>query len=300
MPANGIKDLLLLEAGALTLNPSAGLEAVPVLETSTRSGQLDAMMMQFAQTTDLSRQLKPDGKSRVLAAMLRGTFKTAFPGGAPKPAEPAKTDDKAAAPKPETQNPKPEAAAPALATSAQPGVVFLIADTDWLLDESSLDTRYRSAGIVMPFNDNLAFATNVMDFLGGSRDLISLRGKGTSQRPFEVIRRMELAAQADYQDRLDELEGRLQSVQQRLSQLLQNQKDQTRLVATPQMQAEIEQFRVEEAKMKSERRAIRLSLREGIERLQNTLIALNLLAVPGLVAIGGIWFFQRRTKRQRA
>ncbi|MFT3830297.1 MAG: Gldg family protein [Opitutaceae bacterium] len=304
VPGNSIKDLLLLEAGSFTLNPPAGLEAAPVLQTSTRSGELDAFLLQFGQGTDLSRQLKPDGKARVLAAVLRGTFKTAFPGGAPKPAEAAMpdADGTAPAPKPETPNPKPAASAatPALATSAQPGLVFLIGDTDWLLDESSLDTRYRNAGIVMPFNDNLAFATNVMDFLGGSRDLIGLRGKGTSQRPFEVIRQMELVAQAEYQDRLDELDGRLRSVQQHLSELLQNQKDQTRLVATPEMQTEIEKFRVEEAAMKSERRAIRLSLREGIERLQNTLIALNLLALPALVAIGGIWFFQRRTKRQRA
>lgn len=296
LPADGIKDLLLLEAGSFALNPPAGLTATPVLQTGARSGEFDAFMMQFGQGADIARQLKPDGKPRVLAALLRGTFKTAFPDGAPKPAESPKPGDKTPA------EPKPVPAAPAdiLKESKQPGTVFLIADTDWLLDESSLDQRYLQAGIAYPINDNLAFGTNVVDFLGGSRDLINLRGKGTSQRPFEVIRRMELAAQVAYQDRLDELDARLQSVQQRLTELLQDQKGQTRLVATPQMQAEIEQFRVEEAKMKSERRQIRLSLREGIERLQNTLIALNLLVVPGCVAVAGIWFFRRRTRRQRA
>jgi ABC-type uncharacterized transport system involved in gliding motility auxiliary subunit/ABC-type transport system involved in cytochrome c biogenesis permease component len=317
LPADGIKDLLLLEAGSFALNPPAGLTATPVLQTGTRSGEFDAFMMQFGQGADIARQLKPDGKPRVLAVLLRGTFKTAFPEGAPKPAESPKPGDKTPEPtsgtsapkpetedfRPETQNPKPETVSPApaaLAASAQPGTVFLIADTDWLLDESSLDQRYLQAGIAYPINDNLAFGTNVVDFLGGSRDLINLRGKGTSQRPFEVIRRMQLTAQAAYQDRLDELDARLQSVQQRLTELLQDQKGQTRLVATPQMQAEIEQFRVEEAKMKSERRQISLSLREGIERLQNTLIALNLLVVPGCVAVAGIWFFRRRTRRQRA
>ena len=297
IPANAVNDLILIEAGAFTLNPPAGLEAVPLIETSVRSGEVDAFLMQFGAAADIAKQVKPDGKKRVLAAMLRGTFKTAFPEGAPKPAEPAKPDEKASAPKPETQNPKPAA----LAASAQPGAVFLVADTDWLLDAYSVRRMpFLGVDAIQPLNDNLAFGTNVVDFLAGSRDLIGLRGKGTSQRPFEVIRQMELVAQAEYQDRLDELEGRLQAVQQRLSQLLQNQKDQTRLVATPEMQAEIAQFRAQEATMRSERRAIRQSLREGIERLQNTLIALNLLAVPGLVAVGGVWFFQRRTKRQRA
>ncbi len=294
LPTNDIKSLLFLEAGAFTLTPPARLEVVPVVETGARSGDLDAMLMQFGQAAEVTRQVKPDGKTRVLAALLRGTFQTAFPEGAPKPA----------APKPETPDaipeaPNPQPSAPALAASAQPGSVFLVADTDWLLDEASLDPRYLRAGIAYPINGNLSFATNALEFLGGSRDLISLRGKGTSQRPFEVIRRMELAAQADYQDRLDELEGRLQGVQQRLTELLQSQKDQTRIVATPQMQAEIEQFRIEEVKMKSERRAIRQSLREGIERLQNTLILLNLVTVPGFVVVGGLWFFHRRSKRQR-
>lgn len=295
IPANAVNAMILVESGAFTLNPTAGLEAVPVIETSKRSGEVDAFLMQFGAAADIAKQVKPDGKKRVLAAMLRGTFKTAFPDGAPKPAEPAKTDGQPAAPKP--------APAPvdALKESKQPGAVFLVADSDWLLDAYSVRRMpFLGVDAIQPLNDNLAFGTNVVDFLAGSRDLIGLRGKGTSQRPFEVIRQMELVAQAEYQDRLDELEGRLQAVQQRLSQLLQNQKDQTRLVATPEMQAEIEQFRAQEATMRSERRAIRQSLREGIERLQNTLIALNLLAVPGLVAVGGVWFFQRRTKRQRS
>ncbi len=293
IPANAVNAMILVESGALALNPPAGLEAVPVIETGKRSGELDAFLMQFGGAADIAKQVKPDGKKRVLAAMLRGTFKTAFPEGAPKPAEPAKADEKPTAPKP--------APVDALKESKQPGAVFLVADTDWLLDAYSVRRMpFLGVDAIQPLNDNLAFGTNVVDFLAGSRDLIGLRGKGTSQRPFEVIRQMELVAQAEYQDRLDELEGRLQAVQQRLSQLLQNQKDQTRLVATPEMQAEIAQFRAQEATMRSERRAIRQSLREGIERLQNTLIALNLLAVPGLVAVGGVWFFQRRTKRQRA
>lgn len=289
LPASGVKDLLLLEAGAFTLAPPDGLEAKPVLESGTQSGLVDAMLMQFGGAAEVSKQVKPDGKKQVLAAILRGTFHTAFPDGAPKAADTTK-DDKADDAKP---------AAPALAASAQPGTVFLVADTDWLLDEASLDPRYLRAGIAYPINGNLSFGTSLVDFLGGSRDLIDLRSKGTAQRPFEVIRRMQLAAQSAYQDRLDQLEGSLQAVQQRLSELLQNQKDQTRIVATPEMQAELEKFRTEEARLRTERRAIKRSLNEGIEKLQNTLIGLNLLAMPGLIAVGGIWFFRRRNQRQR-
>ncbi|MDZ7909166.1 MAG: hypothetical protein U5N10_13710 [Gemmobacter sp.] len=66
------------------------------------------------------------------------------------------------------------------------------------------------------------------------------------------------------------------------------------------MQTEIEQFRTEEAQMRTERRAIRRSLNQGIEKLENTLIGLNLFAMPGLIVIGGVWFFRRRNQRQRS
>jgi hypothetical protein len=52
--------------------------------------------------------------------------------------------------------------------------------------------------------------------------------------------------------------------------------------------------------MRAQRRSIRRALREDIETLQNILILLNLVAVPALVAIGGVWFFHRRSQRQRA
>ena len=70
-----------------------------------------------------------------------------------------------------------------------------------------------------PFNDNLALAANTIEFLGGSQDLISIRGKGTSLRPFDVVRKMEAAAQKQYQAKLSELDARLQQVQTKLSEL---------------------------------------------------------------------------------
>lgn len=296
VPAGGIKTMVFADAGSFTVNSVDGLEALSVIQSSIHSGQVGAQMLQFAQPSDLARDLKPTGTKKILALLLRGTFKTAFPDGAPKPAELAKPDDKAAAPKSVAPNPS----APALAVSAKPGAVFLVGDTDWLLDSFSVRRMaFLGTNAVQPINDNLAFGTNVIDFLGGNSDLIAIRGKSSSQRPFEVIRRMEQAAQALYQERLAELEGRLQSVERRLGELMQGQKNQTLLVATPEMQAEIEKFRTQEAQMRSERRAIRQSLREGIERLQNTLILANLLSIPGVVALGGIWFFRRRGRRQR-
>ena len=70
-----------------------------------------------------------------------------------------------------------------------------------------------------PFNDNLAFAANSLDFLSGSRDLISIRGKGNSVRPFAVVKKMEAAAAEKYKEKLTALEARINEVQAKLTEL---------------------------------------------------------------------------------
>lgn len=293
VPTSAVKTLNFIDAGAFTVAKTEGVEFTPVIETTTQSGFVPGMMLQFEQA-DLAKTLKATGDKKILAGLLRGTFKTAFPDGAPKAAAADKKDgDKPAEPA------KP--AAPALAKSEKPGTVFLVADTDWLLDNFSLrKIAFLGQQAIQPLNDNLTLGSSLLEFLGGSTDLISIRGKGSAQRPFEVIRKMEVEAQAQYQAQLQALEDKLQGVQKKLNELVQSQKDKSVLIATPEMQAEIERFRTEEAKMKSERREIRAALRTDIESLQNKLIALNLLAVPVLVALFGWWFFHRRNTRPRA
>jgi ABC-type uncharacterized transport system involved in gliding motility auxiliary subunit len=192
------------------------------------------------------------------------------------------------------------AAAPALVESATPATVVVVTDSDWLLDDFSV-RRYAFLGMqaVEPLNDNLAFAANVVDFLGGSQDLISIRGKGTSQRPFTVFRQMELAAQEKYQSELDELEKRLSGVQEELNKTRSSDADGRRLIVTPEVEQKLTEYREQEAKLRSERRAIRRALREGIESLQNTLTFANILAVPATVILLGIAFTVRRHSRQK-
>jgi ABC-type uncharacterized transport system involved in gliding motility auxiliary subunit len=289
VPTSALRSLLFVEAGSFTIAPRPDREVLRVVESSRRSSSVSGFLLQFGQPAELARQITPSGEPKLLAALLRGTFRTAFPDGPPRP--PAADDE---------DNPTPVPSLDHRTESTRPGTVFLVGDTDWLLDDFSV-RRLNFLGLqaLEPLNDNLAFGSNLLEFLGGSDDLISIRGKGSSIRPFDVVRRMEVEAQAKYQAQLQTLELRLQDVQNRLSQLLAQQKDNRVLVATPEMQAEIDRFRAEEAAMRAERRAIRAALREDIARLETVLILLNLLAMPGLVTAGGIWFFFHRSQRRR-
>jgi ABC-type uncharacterized transport system involved in gliding motility auxiliary subunit len=299
LPTSQLESMLLVEAGSFSLKEGTGLTLTPLLESSALSGTLPAMVVNMAQPEDLGRQITASGR-KTMAALVQGKFKSAFPEGLPKEDKPAeatpKPDDKSAPPAPA----KPAAdakAEPALKESPANSTLLLIADTDWLFDEYSVrKLNFLGTAAYEPLNDNLAFAGNALDFLSGSQDLISIRGKGTSLRPFKVVHEMEVNAQQKYQEQLAALEARLNKVQSQLTELEGRKTEGGRLVATPEIARSIEDYRRQQAKLRGERREIRKSLREGIAALQNRLLLLNLLATPALVGGFGVWFYYRRRK----
>lgn len=286
LPTSQLESLLFVEPGAVALREGVtGVTFTPLAWTSDQAGLLAASLLQFP-TEDPARSLTVSGR-RTLAALVQGRFKSAFPSGAPAPA---------ADPAPGADAPAPPAeAAPALKESTGTSTLFLVADADWLMDDYSV-RRLNFLGMQAyePLNDNLALASNAVEFLAGTEDLISLRGKASSVRPFTVVRRMEAAAQRQYQEQLDALDARLAEVQHKLTELQGQRGDGNRLVATPELTRAIEEFQEQQAAMRAERRQIRAALRADIERLEYTLATLNLLVPVALVGAFGLWFQRRR------
>lgn len=283
-----LKSAMFIESGSIAKREGADVTFTPLVETSAQSGTVASMMLQFAQPDDVAKQITPSGK-KTIAALVTGKLKSAFPDGAPK--DEPKPD--APAPAPEA----PKAKADHLAESKTTSTLFVIADTDWLFDDYSVRKfNFFGQTAAEPFNDNLAFAANTVEFLGGSQDLISIRGKGTSLRPFDVVRKMEAEAQKQYQTKLTELDGRLQQVQTKLTELQGKKGEGNRLVATPELAKAIEDFQKQQATIRGERREIRRALREDIDRLENRLLVLNLLSTPVAVLLFGLWFSRNRRK----
>src|SRR5208283_1181790 len=109
---------------------------------------------------------------------------------------------------------KAKPAPASLKESRTTSLLIVVADTDWLMDEYSVRKfNYMGQSAATPINDNLALAANSLDFLAGSRDLVSIRGKGDSVRPFTVVRRMEADAAERYKEKLTALEARINEVQ---------------------------------------------------------------------------------------
>ena len=283
-PTGQLNSALFIEPGFLTALAGATTTFTPLVESSAQSGEVAAAALQFSQPDAIARQITPSGK-KTLAALVTGKFKTAFPAGAPQ--ESAKKDS--------APTPTPPPTNPALAESKTTSTLFVIADTDWLFDDYSIrKMNFFGQTAAEPFNDNLAFAANTLEFLSGSSDLISLRGKGNSVRPFEVVRTMEIQANKKYQEKLTALESRLQQVQAKLGELQGKKGEANKLIASPEITKAIGDFQKQQATLQRERREIRRALREDIDALENRLLLINLIASPLLIGAFGFWFARAR------
>jgi ABC-type uncharacterized transport system involved in gliding motility auxiliary subunit len=283
LPTAQLESALFVEAGSVSLAPGTDLTFTPLVQTSEKSGDISSSALQFAQPDEVARQIVASGK-RTIAALISGRFRTAFPDGPPKAPDAADKKDA-----------KPAAPADFLRESKTSSILIVVADTDWLFDDYSVRKfNYMGQTAAEPFNDNLALAANSLDYLSGSKDLISIRGKGNSVRPFTVVRKMEADAAEKYKEKLAALEARIKEVQDKLTELQAKKGEGGRLLASPEATRAIEEFQKQDAEMRGERREIRRSLREGIDALENRLLFVNLFGTPLLVCAFGVWFHYRR------
>jgi ABC-type uncharacterized transport system involved in gliding motility auxiliary subunit len=183
MPTAQLNTAMFIEAGGIAPKTGSTLTFTPLVETSGQTGEIATMMLQFAQPDAVAKEITPSGKKTV-AALVTGKFKTAFPDGQPKeePNPAGQAEDAKAA---ETPGAQPQT--PNLTESKTTSTLVVVADTDWLFDDYSVRKfNFFGQTVGEPINNNLAFASNTLEFLGGSQDLISIRGKGSSLRPFDV------------------------------------------------------------------------------------------------------------------
>jgi ABC-type uncharacterized transport system involved in gliding motility auxiliary subunit len=282
-----------MEAGEITLISGAekNLRFEPLVTLAgTTVGTVASIAANAGPFEKVALSFKPDGKSRVVIASVSGIFKSAFPKGVPAaPAEPTKPGE---VPKLAAKTP----ATPHLAESKKPGRLIVTGDSDFLLDPFTVRQRQNA---METLNDNLAFVLSALETLGGSDELVSLRSKGSSIRPFKRVQELERVAQMRYQAKLDEIERSLEVANTKIAELSrQSGPGNTKgVVITPEMQREIEKFQAESDKLSEERRIIRRGLSEDVNSLGRRLQVLNLLAGPALALLFGLLYTLARRRK---
>ncbi|MBK1877378.1 Gldg family protein [Pelagicoccus mobilis] len=279
LPSSELEGLLMLEAGQLKQSDTSTANWEPILTTSSDSLQAQAMMLQFSQPQQLLAQAQPIGEQATVAGLLSGEIKTAFPEGRPSESEEGES----------AEQPASESLATGNAT------ILIVADSDFLLDQFSIQrSNFLGMEQVQSLNDNQNFVSNFVEYLGGSSDLIGIRGKASTSRPFTVVQEMEAEAQKQYQAKLELVEAELQAINAELTKLLSEQAGSGVIYASPEMTAMITENQQKQAELRGEIRNIRRELRQGIETLGTVIGAINLLWAPIGLLIFALLFNRMR------
>ena len=273
-----ISQLILPYAGALDFSPTEGLEFTPILTTSTNTACLvDAAMLQMGPAA-IRDQIKPDGVRRTLAGRLTGTFKTAFPKG------------------PDWHEGSTNAI-PAVVESGK-GFVFLFSDADFLSNEACVEVVNTLFGQqAMLRGDNLSLFSNVMEQFAGREELIGLRSRGPSDRPFEVVRELRAEAEKKFRAEAEKLQNELNEKNKTLNDLLKGKRGTDRQLITQEIEAQINDARAKKVETQKKLKNVRKELNADIENLGFRLKVINICLMPLLVILFGIFRAVLRRKR---
>jgi len=155
--------------------------------------------------------------------------------------------------------------------------------------------------MVSAMNQNLDLAQNLVEQMAGDNNLIGIRSRATTSRPFILIKKMEAEAEAKGQAKIDELQQSLQAAQQHLSELQQQKADKDqRLILSPEQKAEIDNFRKKQAEVSRELKQAQKDLRKEVVSTENHLTWLNILAMPLGVTVAGIGIAVIKRKKTSA
>jgi ABC-type uncharacterized transport system involved in gliding motility auxiliary subunit len=241
----------------------------------------------------LLRDFRPSNEVYVMAARVTGTVKSAFPDGPPK-AE-AKAD----------QGAQPATAAepqgPHLAEAKEPLNAIIVADTDLLDDRFWVQVReFFGQRAAEPIANNADFVVNAIESLMGAPELISLRSRGISARPFELVQSIQRTAEDSFRTKERELQDKLKETEKKLKDLQTKEQGQGQVILTQEQQLAIENFRAEMLATRKELRDVQHALREDIESLQSLLQFANIGLIPVLVTLVaiaiGLWRMNRRSR----
>ena len=283
-----LENLLFVDSGFLSKAEESTVEFTPLLQTSSQSGVLETMMIQFTPPTQIAQNLKTDQVPRVLAAFLRDKFKTAFPEGQPLPSN---TEERT----PVETGESPPLEHAHLPEATKSGTILVIADVDFASDTFSVQKmNFMGQIVVNLLNDNLNFIINAVEFFTGDDELMSIRSRGRFARPFTKVMELENQAQMRFQEEEIGLQQTLRAVQEKLAELEEHKDPNQKRLLTAEQQDEIKRFRTEEIETRKRLREVRKILRQDIESLGNWLLGLNMLLVPAIVALVGVVSYRRR------
>ncbi len=260
-----LKTISMGTPGILRKKDGAETNFTPLVETSEQGMEIPTSRVQFGPNpAALLREYRPGGEKLVLAARIDGIVKTAFPDGAP---DGVSSDN-------------------VLTESKEAVNLIIVADTDVLGDQFWVNKQnFFGQSIIMPRANNDTLLINAIDNLSGSNDLISLRSRGKSARPFDKVIELKRDAEQKFREKEKALQEKLREAEQKLSELQRKKDGGSNMILSSEQKREIEKFRSQQVQTRKELRNVQHELGKNIESLGTTLKVINIGLIPFLIII---------------
>lgn len=284
----GMQNAQMVLAGSLEVEGIDGVIVESLISSSSESNFWYPTALEFT-TPPTYPQMAKSFKSentgqKNLALLLRGEFATNFPAGIEIEVEETSTvGDK-------KDKFKGKKRITGLVKSQNEPMLVLVSDVDML----SQQFAYQSTNLGLTrINDNVPFLLNMLDYLGGNSDLISIRTRGRYLRPFIVFDEIERRAEAKTLKKQEELDMQIKAFQTELNELMLEANN-DRMVLNKEIMAKKNAL---ESKIRAVTRELRLLRKEKdneVRALESRLQLLNILLAPSLVLLVAVAVFLRR------
>ncbi|MHC4111505.1 MAG: Gldg family protein [Planctomycetota bacterium] len=247
----------------------AEIQRTPLIMTTNRgnswtvSSPYELMIMDPSNL--MGKFFDGDGVNPVhMAYLVTGRFKSSFPEGIE-----IEVDSSEEGPSEEAKDPNDKKTIrliPKLKEATEVCAVAVFADVDFISDMLA----YRDFFVFgkVPNGDNAALMLNVIDDLGGSSDLISIRSRGNFRRPFIVVDRIERKAEAETAKELAAIELKIAGFNRELQSILASAKEGQEEVIGSSIVQKRRELELEIQRANSEKRVIQMKRREDIDSLR--------------------------------
>jgi ABC-type uncharacterized transport system involved in gliding motility auxiliary subunit len=232
----------------------------------------------------------------------------AAPASTPAPATPAAPAPPAlipggpaappAADAPAPAAPAPPASAPASdslkESASNDGAVILFADSDMLYHEFYL-SRDPMVGMMIERFNNLSLFLGAVELLSGGGDLIAVRNRASTSRPFTTMDKKKSEVEAEYRPKMAKLEAGLLEASEKVTNLRGKRDEKTqRIILDPTSQTDLDNWLKKQTEINKQIREIKKEQRKALDWEEMKLTLVNLLLMPGLVVGAGLLLAMRR------
>lgn len=283
---NELESILTNTPGGIVRSKDAKSKFEILYSSNADSMLIERFKIQFRpDPTLLLSEFQSDQATKNLAVSLTGQFNSAFKGGPPTPEDGGEPFI--------NRNHKIE---------TNKGNILIFADTD-MLSNSIWTQKQDNFGkeTFTPISDNGSLVINAVEYLSGGGELIALRTRGTSMRPFIVVEELQKKAETAYRETEKSLQNDLTITENKLRDLQRGASIATQdgaPILSKEQADTLQDFKDQIINIRKQLRDVQRDLRVDIEKLGLMLKLYNIWVAPILVAISAVLvFLMRRRKR---